>query len=83
MTAALILVSLFEWEGAMELLLQNNQCEKAALLLSACRFYGVPINDDILYLTQIHVQLVVFFSIEITRIISWLIISTALQNYGK
>lgn len=49
MNAVLISVSLFQWESAIELLLQNNQYEKAALLLSSCRSFNVPINNDILF----------------------------------
>lgn len=49
MNAVLIMVSLFQWDTAIELLLQHNQYEKAALLLSACRSYNVFVDNDILF----------------------------------
>ncbi|KAK7571105.1 hypothetical protein V9T40_014709 [Parthenolecanium corni] len=48
MTGSLLYASLFLWESAIELLLQNNQYEKAALLLSSCRHFNISIQNDIL-----------------------------------
>ncbi len=55
MMATVILISLFQWESAIELLLQNNQFEKAALLLSSCRNFNIPINNDILLKLQLYI----------------------------
>lgn len=52
MNAVLILVSVFQWELAIELLLENKQYEKSALLLSSCRSFNVPINNELSIQTE-------------------------------
>lgn len=55
--AVLILISQFQWEAALEMLLQNSQFEKAALLMSSCKNFKIPVSDDILLYTNVEITI--------------------------